>query len=259
MSIPQRNSSLVLAVVVVLALPFLISIATAHGDPLEVVELRDLADGETRTFGEGDHAVTATRDGDRVILNLHGDGGEAITIDRSIDCDLSTDDCVVKFGSVGDEGNVFVFEMGNGDDDARIERRIEIMTEHGAGHDVVVGAHPRVKVLRIDGDGAFGEDVDIDVHDIMENVRIELDDLGVHLGDLERSVPLMIVAGDGERAVRCPEGDTTMTIDEDELDGVYTCPKHGLALEKVASPHGNPFRWQFRTVDPDDDDEQVEL
>ena len=83
MSIPQRNSSLVMALAVVLALPFLISIATAHGEPLEVVELRDLADGETRTFGEGDHAVTATRDGDRVVLNLHGPDGQAVSVDRS--------------------------------------------------------------------------------------------------------------------------------------------------------------------------------
>ena len=257
MSIPQRNSSLVLAVVAVLALPFLVSFATAHGDPLEVVELADLADGETRTFGEGEHAVTATRHGDRVVVNLHGADGQTVTVDRTLDCDLANDDCVVKFGDLGEQGNVFVFEMGSGGEDHRqIERRVEVVTSgaHGEAHGVVVGAHPRVQVMRIGEDGDI--DADVDVHEIMQNLTIELGDLGAHIGDIDMSVPLMIVAGDGERAVRCPEGDTTMTVAEDELDGIYTCPKHGLKLETVESPFGDHFQWQIKT---DDDDEQVEL
>jgi hypothetical protein len=254
MSIPQRNSSLILAVVAVLALPFLISIATAHGDPLEVVELRDLADGETRTFGEGEHAVTATREGDRVVLNFPGKDGKTVTLDRSIDCDLASDDCVVKFGSVGEDGNVFVFEMGDANGDhGRVERRIEIVAEGGPhdGHEIVVGAHPRVQVLRL------GEDGDLD--DVLQNLEIEIDDIGAHVGNIQMpAMPLMIFSGEGERVLRCPEGDTTMTVGEDEVDGIYTCPKHGLTLEAVDAPIGHGFRWRIETADGEDD-QPVEL
>lgn len=38
-------------------------------------ELADLADGETRTFGSGDHAVEAFRAGDLVTLTFAGPGG----------------------------------------------------------------------------------------------------------------------------------------------------------------------------------------
>lgn len=63
------------------------------------------------------------------------------------------------------------------------------------------------------------------------------------------------VGGDGEEIdieafhegiiMRCPEGDTTMMIDEAEKDEVFLCPKHNVPLEKVEG-EGKPHKIIIR-------------
>jgi len=43
----------------------------------------------------------------------------------------------------------------------------------------------------------------------------------------------VIRLGDASVTLRCPEGDTTMRLDKDEVVGNYFCPQHNVELEKV--------------------------
>ncbi|MGD8375847.1 MAG: hypothetical protein PVF68_06885 [Acidobacteriota bacterium] len=176
-----------------------------YGDG-ETVDLSELADGETRFFDAGDRQLIATRYGDVVEMTLEDpeDG------DQVIECTIGRDRCLV-----------FLPEDGG-------DARLLIATRRGTGV----------------GDAAFGLfQADADVHGIHEGheeILVELQRLGedddlVWVDDDEGSLPFGIqVHRIDETVLRCPEGDTTMTIGPDEdASGPYYCPKHDIELEKA--------------------------
>lgn len=63
--------------------------AFAFDGDTEELHLSDLEDGETRIFGEGEHEISATRDGDVVTVSMPGVDDEAM---HEISVDLSEDD-----------------------------------------------------------------------------------------------------------------------------------------------------------------------
>ncbi|MDX1390003.1 MAG: hypothetical protein R3344_12480, partial [Acidobacteriota bacterium] len=83
-------------------------------------DLADLYDGETRTFGEGENAITATREGDAVVIKLPGRGGEV----RTIDCTIGEGDCYAFTSSDGGK-NTFVLKNISTSDDS--EKKIEVI------------------------------------------------------------------------------------------------------------------------------------
>jgi hypothetical protein len=40
---------------------------------------------------------------------------------------------------------------------------------------------------------------------------------------------------DGKTVLRCPEGDATVRVDEEEADDTFLCPKHSVPMEQVAA------------------------
>ena len=56
----------------------------------------------------------------------------------------------------------------------------------------------------------------------------------------------------GGNRLRCPEGDTTMRLDDEEDAGPYYCPRHNLELEKVERPHVRSHEGMVIVVDEDD-------
>jgi hypothetical protein len=263
MSILQRNTTLILAMTAFLALPLLFSAAGAGGPDVQELDLSELADGETRVLGD-ERRVEATRDGNRVTLRLlseDGDEANTIVLDRTMDCDLDEEDCTVMIGPAGAGQSMFVLRKSgeDGEGASRVERHVEIVTGDGDGRSIAIQALPHVRVLKMDADGTRV--------DLLEDLDLHLEDLDVHLEGLDEALenvrvlvpPVMIHAGPGETVLRCPEGDVTMTVTEDEEDDGYLCPKHSVELKPFERPRTHGFRWHMSTEEKDDGDGTPEI
>jgi len=170
---------------------------------MEKVDLSELRDGETRTFGTGEDVITATREGDTIRLTLpHGE--------RTIDCSVGKGNCYA-FTTIGDGDGPSVLMLSNVDDDGEGERKVEvvkIVTGDGAGH-----AQSLLNWVH-------DEDVYVDGGEIKVVTKVG--------GPRD----LLTVIGEDGRQLRCPEGDSTLSLD-DEDDGIYYCPKHNVEMEEV--------------------------
>lgn len=202
----RRAMGWALAALVLPALPAVAG-GTGHGrtlvmDDAEAFDLSDLADGETRYFGSGDGEFEASRDGDRVVVRFTGEEHA-----REITCTMGEERCVVL---TGQDGAGTLILRSDGDEDART---ISVVRADAGGSAVFVGTGEgttRTMTVHIDGED-----------------------------------PLRWVDGDGEGTtiveigpsdtvvLRCPEGDTTMTLEKGEQGGPYHCPRHQLELERV--------------------------
>jgi hypothetical protein len=210
-------------------------------DDAETIDLSELADGETRTFGEGESQISVTRDGDEVTITHPGEEGG-----RSISCDLSTDSCSIMHIDGDPSKNVIMIKKTGhceGSDEDCIDIMTQMQTSVGGPHEVMVmtldcddegedcGKEIRTKVI-----GAYGGEGSATAQVMVGH----LEDAIVVEGDGEGRI-MMITAGDMV-TLRCPEGDTTMTVDKDEADRVYYCPKHSVELEKA------PVKTGARTI-----------
>jgi hypothetical protein len=79
--------------------------------PMEKFDLADLANGETRTFGEGDHAMTATRQGDEVVVTYGDDGGR-----KTLRCRMGKDSCYAMTVSDAGKARIVVLDKRGGSD-----------------------------------------------------------------------------------------------------------------------------------------------
>jgi hypothetical protein len=185
----------------------------------EKINLSDLADGETRTFGEGEHLITATRHGDLISIAV---GDQEVVHDFS--CNAGQDNCFVIQSGDSDAMKLFVTKSGDdhhatadimvmalGDGDLHGDHEFFFSDEDGEKMEVTIGA----------GGGHWvsedGGDMRVLVTSGAEGVHP--DHFRVHLSGT---------------TLRCPEGDTTMHFKADDSDeGPYYCPKHDVRLEKV--------------------------
>ena len=213
MFLKNSRNIILLAILVLCAFGYLMA---GDHEEMQTLKLQDLADGETRTFGEGDHKVTVTRKGDQLSVNvegmegLHGKHVMIGTAGHDIDCDNEKGDCnlwvsedgnVIKLGAGGIDGNAMFF---SDEGDAHGNVVIEAV---GDGGDI----EKEVRVIRI-GEGGEG---------------------GPHI--IKMIGGLMGPDGHGDHTVlRCEEGDTTMVLDTVEAEEVFFCPKHKTELKKVA-------------------------
>ena len=194
------------------------------------VDLSDLRDGETRTLGKGEHAITATRQGDEIAITYGGKGGEK----QTIQCTVGKDSCyamtldetgksqvVVVDGSGKNGKELDRIFVSTGDGDAR-----HVMVVSGEGDEggkFVMSGHPGMEWTAEDGccgDGdagccAKGED-----------------------GTCAMSaVKVVKLSHDGGVTLECPEGDATLTLKKgEENSGPYFCPKHNVKMEKAKAP-----------------------
>jgi hypothetical protein len=197
----------------------------ADHDDAEVVKLSDLADGETRTFDTEKGQIVASRDGDDILLTIRKDGEE----EHSFKCVANRDECMVITAKGGEPGATALV----------IKKRA--FGDHGEEVDVdmmVLGGHHAMahgKALFIgEGDGNI-----VRLHTGHEGMNVEVKD-GAHVIHIEQSGTVL----------RCPEGDTTMRVEEEDADETYYCPKHDVALVKAE----NQFVHEIRTVVVEEDD-----
>jgi len=190
----------------------------------EIVDLSSLSDGETRTFGSGEHVITATRNGESIAIALPaGEDGRV----KTIDCRLGGPGGCFAF-TTGDAAGVKVIAVdGQGGDSVR--RKVEIV-RIGGDEGTAFSDH-EAQVLVLKGDG----DVDAQWESLI--------DLGGAHGQVVR------LHGD-ERILRCPEGDTTMRLDEDDT-ATYSCPRHDVALEPLEVRGGGVHKIVIRTDEAD--------
>lgn len=180
----------------------------ANGEKVELNDLSELGDGETRTFGTGEDVITATREGDVIRITLpRGDGDD----ERVIDCKLGGPSQCYAFTRGGSAGVKMVVVSGDGP--GQLEKKIDVIAiGSGDGEKVFRTADSHVILLRNPGDG-----------------EAEVETL---IGSSGHPIELL---GHGKRVLRCPEGDTTMSIEEDDAL-TYYCPKHNVELEEVEGP-----------------------
>lgn len=195
----------------------------------EKFDLSTLADGETKVFGEGDHQVTATRMGDTVTMKL-AQGTEKA---RTFTCTIGKDSCYIM--TMGDDGASKIAVMkarseGDGDLLSATEDVFVMATGEGEGE------HSFTWVCDENGDPDCNH---------FATTFIELDSLdGLHeYGKASVSVGaggphasfIQLDGMDGKVTLRCPEGDTTMTLKKEvkESSGPYFCPQHNVQLEEV--------------------------
>lgn len=207
----------------------------------ETFDLADLQDGETRTFGEGDKRITVTRNGEIVTIDREAEGEERRL---EIVCDVDRDTCQVMTLE-GDPERVMLVvkktrtcEEGEGDCEAMVDVHLDQL-------DLGEGPHKILrKMIHCNDEGECEEIDDLAGHGAVK-VYADLD--GSAHGDV-----MIMRAGEaaGDKVVlRCPEGDSTITVDKEEADDVFLCPKHSVPMEK--SPH-NVVIKTIEVVDEDD-------
>lgn len=216
--------------------------AAAADDPFEAgtatrQDLSDMKDGETRTFGEGKAQVTAIRKGDDIEISFPGEDGA-----RSLHCKAGSGSCFVTTHGDGEHGAIIV---KHGTTDLAQESAFVWTSEGGDGKSMAF--HPE------DGEREIQVIAEVDDEGGEPKVTvISPGDAGA-VWDVQESG----AAGDGTvkiirveikgSVLRCPEGDTTMRVEEGDT-ATYLCPKHNVALEKAKGPgtfeHGVKVRTE---------------
>ena len=118
MTMPHPRRLLTALLICLLPIASILVAAPAIPDGMNVIDLSELEDGETREFGQGEHRISATRTGDTVVVTMSdpGDDGAAV---QTISC--------------GEEDRCLVM-LGDGDEDQSQEQESEPNTHAEAPH-----------------------------------------------------------------------------------------------------------------------------
>lgn len=197
----------------------------------EVIRLEDLADGESRTFGAGDHEVVVKRLGEElsIIAAGHAIGGIG---DHGVSKDVMV--------WVGDEGEnieirkekVIVIKA-DGDGDALHNA----FTYHISGDDELLDGEHNIMIEEIlEGHGGEG------------HTAIFFDDEG---GEHHPTIIKRQLC-DGMVKYRCEEtGSVLMVKKDDAIEDVYICPATGCVMEKVDEPQMKVITIKVEEEDED--------
>ncbi len=196
----------------------------------EVIRLEDLADGESRSFGVGDHEVVVKRVGEELSVIAEGHAIASVG-----DHGMSKDVMVW----VGDEGEnieirrekVIVIKT-DGDD----EGLHNAFTYHISGDDELLDGEHNIKIEEI-----------LESHGIEGHTAIFFDDEGGahHPTIIKRQLC------DGMVKYRCEEtGSVLMVKKDDAIEDVYICPATGCVMEKVDEPE-----MKMITISVEEEDE----
>ncbi len=202
-----------------------VDVATMNGDEVrvtingeaQVVNLEDIADGEERTFGEGDHQVVVKRSGDQLTVTA---GGKEIACAKGGECAKK----MVMISADGERTETgphaiwIAKKMIGGDDDEEITVHIDDLDlEH------------------------------LDNLEILQDLNIEVDGeaMVMRIDGGHHSLPMLkhIHEGDSDSLrYRCPSDDTELTIDKEQAtQESYLCAVCGREMEKVEAK-------EFRTI-----------
>jgi hypothetical protein len=225
----------------------------AAGKP-QKFNLADLANGESRTFGEGDHAMTATRRGDDIeIAYRTDDGGKAKK--QTIHCTIGKDSCYAyTIDSDGKSQVVVLDKSGSGKDGDSKELTKVVLAADGADRKDIM-------VLADEGDD--------DAHFVMSTSDSGITWVTADGTEAKAGAPgatatattvvtsdsktggsgvhVIKLGDDDQTLLRCPEGDATLTLKKgEENSGPYFCPKHNLKMEAVK---GHVFLKKIEVTD----------
>ena len=192
-----------------LSLSVLVAAPTASKQKLEKVDLSQMKDGETRTLGQGDHVLTATRKGDVITINFGDeDGGK-----RSIKCNVGKDSCYAMTSS-GDGMSKMIVVNKSGKSDKDLPVIVHSGDDDGTNF--------------VFATSEGGDDAEIIVDAVGDGMSwVSADDDEAH------HAMKMFHLNDGGTVLQCPEGDATLTLKKgEESTGPYFCPKHNLKMEK---------------------------
>ncbi len=189
----------------------------SDGEPFD---LSELADGETCYFGPREREVAVARIGDEVVMTLPGDDGET----HEIRCNVVEDGCFLLTGGEDDDASIMIMNTRGSHG-------------HGKGNfvffdDESLSDSKRVLIQAlsaVDNEFVFGD------HGLQWVSDDE--DAGEHR-------KLFRMLAEPGTMVRCPEGDTTMRLEEDESAEGYYCPRHNVLMEKVDHSFGR-FDMKF--------------
>ncbi len=194
-------------------------------DAPQKFNLADLADGETRTFGEGDHAITATRNGDDVTITYKGDSKAGT---HTLHCTAGKDSCFATIlGTDGKTPMVMLSKSGpaGGNSHPKVATKVVLL-----GDD----ADPK-KLGDLDSDDESGDPMVVSSDDsgmVWVTSDEDTSTPGTHSG-----VRVIKIVTDAGTVLRCPEGDATLTLKKgEENTGPYFCPRHNLKMEPSKDP-----------------------
>jgi len=195
----------------------------------DLFDVSELEDGESRSFGPIDKQTTATRSGDIVTISSDATGDrEAITVD----CQLGNDTCKIGVSDAQSDQVVLMIQKSrtcvNGAGDCAMIVRHDQLS--GGANQIIVE-----RIVECDEDGNCTQD---DIGDASHNVLIETitsasgdGNVFVVDGGAPEGLHMLLELSD-KTTLRCPEGDTTMHVDNEEADDVFLCPQHSQPLEK---------------------------
>ena len=211
----------------------------------ESFDLSDLADGESRVFGEGDKQITATRVGEAVTIIREAGGDERAL---EVICTVDKDTCqVITFDENPEKVMIVVQKTrkcvnGVGDCDATIDLTLDCLGGLDGGKLDCLGGldggklHTIMRKVICDDEGNCETTEDIHSgHPRHGEIKIiaDFDGTGPH-----RNVMFLADdAGLGQVMLRCPEGDSTVHVETEEAEDTFLCPKHSVPMTKVAQPH----------------------
>jgi len=198
-----------------------------------VLNVSDLADGETRIVGTGAKQVTVTRNGDEVRIERPARGDDS---EVSIACVVDQDTCkIISFDDDPEKVMIMIQKTrtcidGEGDCDAHHGMHFETM-HGGEGHAMVI-----TKTVECDDAGNCEETEDIRRHGghggeatvIIEALAGAEGNVFVHDGGAVR------IHGMDPNTITlaCPEKDATVRVDKEKADEVFLCPQHNVAMER---------------------------
>jgi len=216
-----------------------------HADDAEEFDLSDLADGETRVFGEGDKQVTVSRQGDEVTISHppKRDGSP-----MSLVCDLDRDECKILTFEEGPARTAIVIrkhvDCGGDDEDCA---HVELTNLAIGGESSRIMIHKSIdcdgedcaeaeQMIRLGGKQSFAT-----VHVVTDGSTVDDEQDILVLSGADDAHGFVVIGADDAVMLRCPEGDTTMRVALDEANETYLCPRHSVPLEKVDTA-GKPHR-----------------
>ena len=183
-------------------------------DDGEKFDLADLYDGETRHFGDADRQVKVTRTGDVVVMSFSDpDGG-----DKEFTCELETDNCYIITNDEDDSAKIMIMKS----------RHIEGAADHEI---LVMAAEGAMDHVSAEGKQVFISTGDAPLHWVQELEDGE--------GGHRKIIRVGIGIEDEGTLLRCPEGDSTLRLEEGEGTDGYYCPKHKVLLEVVKTHFGS--------------------
>jgi hypothetical protein len=199
-----------------------LSVLTAGTPPdkqsqkIQKVDLSELKDGETRSLGKGDSAVTASRKGDVVTITYGEHDGEK----KTITCTLGKDSCYAMTLDGADKAHVVVVNKSGKEGTGADRIMIQDDSEDGKG-------------MFVFSDGEGGPDHQV----IVDAVHPGMSWTGSADADSLPGVKVIRIHDDAAVMLECPEGDATLTLKKgEENSGPYFCPKHNVKMEKAAGP-----------------------